>query len=125
MSFFKDSKNRIITYMVVCIVIVIAVNVILRYDNNRLKSEYKSMEFKYDKLLDALEYRHYDGLCYSWILDENENGFASPTEYCAQLKFQCDADFHNVYCEWIDSQVIDRFGESINKTVEGCVCKLG
>jgi len=116
-SFFKDSKNRIMAYVILFVIVVIGVNIVLRMENNQLESEHKSMEFKYDKLLDALEYNHSDDFCYLWVMKDGV-GFASPTGYCAQLKHNCNADYHNLDCNWVKSV-------SLNNTIEGCECVLG
>ena len=52
--------------------------------------------------------------CWLTNLDKEGIGFSFPTDYCVQLKIQCESSTHNIPCEW--------WNDSQSKG--SCVCKM-
>ena len=75
-----------------------------------------AMWHQYERVKVMREYEQSENMCYLWIIKDGV-GFASPTEYCAQLQQNCDADYHTLNCEWKSNDVVDS-----NKTLQGCEC---
>ena len=42
--------------------------------------------------------------CYIQNLDIMGNGFTFPTEYCEQLKYNCESSHHEMLCSWDEVQ---------------------
>ena len=50
--------------------------------------------------------------CWLWVTDNNGNGFGTETNYCMQLKNNCETPSHNLRCNWVE-----------NNNIKGCSCK--
>lgn len=103
MSFLKDSKNRIIVYVVVLAIISLSFGFYFK--------------FKWAEL----EYGEKD--CWLWVTDKNGKGFGDVINHCQQTKFNCESSYHNIPCQWIEGKtLVDIEGNEIGKIVEGCEC---
>lgn len=64
------------------------------------------------------------GECWIWILDSKGNGFGTTTDYCFQLKNNCESSFHNVPCYWVEIPKVDSEKQIKGEFVEGCRCEM-
>lgn len=102
MTFLKNSKNRIILYMILLAIISLSFGFYYKA---------KWTEFEYGKD------------CWLWVIDENGNGFGDVINHCPQTKANCEASYHNLTCKWIEGRkLVDNEGNA-KRSVEGCECK--
>ena len=104
-EFIKDTKNQAIILLSIGLISIFVQNILLQKENYQIKYEYEKSEDS----------------CWLWILDENNNGLATKTDYCGQLSVACTADYHDLDCFWTENPILlDNGTETV---VKGCSCK--
>ncbi len=74
----------------------------------------------YEQYIKTKEITAEEGQCWMWMIGEDGIGFGTTTDYCVQLKRNCNNENHNLNCEWIESTVVSNEN---TKPVEGCECR--
>lgn len=94
-EWYKDEKNRIILYLSIGIIAFLLIAM-----------------FNYDEHIEkCAEIKMQNNTCWFVVTDEDGNGFGTLTDYCVQLKQNCESKDHKVSCEWT------------NEGQKGCYCK--
>lgn len=115
-------KNKAIIALAIVLIAGFGINIYLKVQNNNLAKDYDEIYAKYSEIFDIYsKYMYSEDECMLWIV-KDDVGFASPTEYCGQLKVNCNSNYHNLNCEWIESQLVDENNIPINITISGCQC---
>lgn len=111
----KKKTNNWVIFLGVLVFLLLVTNINLQYNIIKSRNEIERVR---------TEFTVTNETCYLWVQKDGV-GFASPTEYCGQLRMNCNANYHDLSCKWITSEAIDTEGNLLNNTLEGCECLGG